>query len=254
MKKIAFVLSIFCFLGGQLAGQSRWDGTGLRFGLNASPTFSWMQSEDKLIERAGTNLSFKLAVQGENYFTPNYAIFSGIGFLFNAGGTVQYGYTKSVPWPRSPLTVLINDTMPLPENVKLHYRTTYVEVPLGFRMRGGSGTDSPMSYFVEAPVFTLGFLTSALGDIRGVGATFNREDEVIRDDVNGFSLSWGLGAGIEYEVATHATLVFGLYYQNQFTDLTSDKGRVFDSVRSSWRDEDAKTSIRAVTARVGLYF
>jgi hypothetical protein len=254
MKKIAFVLFVLCFLGGQVAGQSRWDGTGLRFGVNTSPTFSWMKSEDKLIERAGTNLGIKLAVQGENYFTPNYAVFSGIGLLLNAGGTVQYGYTKSVPWPRSPLTVLINDTMPLPENAKLHYRTTYVEIPLGFRMRGGSGTDSPLSYFAEAPVFTLGFVTNALGDIRGVGAAFNREDEVIRDDVNGLSLSWGAGAGIEYELAAHATLVFGLYYQHQFTDLTSDKGRVFDSVRSSWRDEDARTSIRAITTRVGLYF
>jgi hypothetical protein len=254
MKKIAFTISFLCIFGGSAFSQSNWDGTGFRFGMNASPTFSWMKSSDKLLESAGTNIGLKLAVQGENYFTPNYAVFSGIGFNFNAGGTVQYGYTKSVPWPQSALTVLINDTLPLTLDAKLHYRTTYVEIPLGLRMRGGSGTDAPMSYFIEAPVFTLGFVTKALGGIRGAGNNFNTEDEDIREDVNGLSLSWGLGAGIEYEMAANATLVAGLYYQNQFTDLTSDKGRVFDGIRGNWREEDAKTSFRALTVRVGIYF
>jgi hypothetical protein len=254
MKKIALVLGFFCLYGGHAFSQSNWDGTGFRFGMNASPSFSWMKSNDKLIESAGTNLGLKLAVQGENYFTPNYAVFSGIGFNFNAGGTVQYGYAQSIPWPQSPLTVLINDTLSLPQDVKLHYRTTYVEIPVGLRMRGGTSTDAPISYFIEAPVFTLGIVTKALGDIRGATNNFNTEDEDIRDDVNGLSLSWGLGAGIEYEMAANATLVAGLYYQNQFTDLTSDKARVFDSLRGSWRDEDSKTSFRAFTVRIGVYF
>jgi hypothetical protein len=254
MKKIALFLAFLCLTLGGVTAQSNWDGTGFRFGFNASPTWSWLQSSDKLLEGAGTNMGLKLGVMGESYFAPNYAIVSGIGFAFNPGGTIQYGYSKSNPWPNSNLTVLISDSTPLAQDAKLHYRLTYVEIPVGLRMRGGSGTDSPLSYFIEAPVFTLGFLTRALGDIRGDANNFNTEDEDIREEVNGLSLSWGLGAGIEYELAEHATLVTGLFYQNQFTDMSRDKGRVFDGRRNEWITEKSKTSFRAISLRIGIYF
>ena len=256
MKKIAFSLAFFFLFLGLNQAQTNWDGTGFRFGIHASPTWSWLSSDDKLLENAGTNWGLKLGVTGETYFARNYAIATGIGFGFNPGGTLQNGYQFSNPWTQSELSFLLSetDTTSLAQNSKLHYRLTYVEVPVALRMRGGSSESSRVSFFAEAPVFTLGFLTKALGDILGDSNNFNTEDEDIQKDVVPLSLSWGMGAGIEYEIATNATLVGGLYYQHQFTDMTGDKGRVFDSVRGEWKDEDAKTSFRAITLRIGVYF
>ena len=256
MKKIALLAGFFCLLTSGVFAQSNWDGTGFRFGIQASPSAAWMNSSDKLLEGAGTNLGLKLGIMGENYFSPNYALISGIGFNFNTGGTIQNGYSQANPWPKSELSVTIGETdsLSLPQNAKLHYRVTQVEIPIGLRMKGGSGTDNPLSFFAEAPVFTLGFTTRALGDIKGSTKAYqNTVDEDIRKDVNGISLSWGIGAGIEYEVAANATLTAGLFYQNQFTDLSSDKGRVFNS-QNQWVNEDAKTSFRSITLRVGVYF
>jgi hypothetical protein len=256
MKKIAFSLGFLFIFFGFAQAQTNWDGTGFRFGIHASPTWSWMSSSDKLLEGTSSNWGLKLGMSGEKYFSRNYAIASGIGFGFNAGGTIQNGYAYSNPWPNSDLTIALSetDTTSLAQNAKLHYRLTYVEIPFALRMRGGSGESSRLNFFAEAPVFTLGFLTKALGDIRGDSNNFNTDDEDIREDVNGLSLSWGLGAGIEYELAEHATVVGGLYYQHQFTDMTSDKGRVYDSLRGEWKNEDAKTIFRAITLRIGFYF
>jgi hypothetical protein len=248
MKKIVFALLFCSLLAHQMSAQN------FRFGVQASPTWSWMKTDDKLLENAGANWGMKLSVMGEKYFQPNYAFFSGIGFAFNHGGTIQSGYNRYQPWLGSDLTVNLGqtDSTSLATNSKLHYRLRYVEVPFGFKMRGGSNEDSPLKFFAEAPVITLGFLSKALGDIRGSGR-LDTEDENIRKDVNGLSLSWGFGGGIEYEFATHTTLVAGLFYQSQFTDITQ-KGRVQKAANAEWTDEKAKASFRALTLRVGVFF
>ncbi|MBL7775405.1 MAG: PorT family protein, partial [Saprospiraceae bacterium] len=74
------------------------------------------------------------------------------------------------------------------------------------------------------------------------------------DDVNGLSLSWVIGAGVEYEIATSATVVCGLYYQQQFTDMTDDSGSVYDSRSSAWKQEKSKGAFRALSLRLAFFF
>jgi hypothetical protein len=249
MKKIALVLALAGFASLSLSAQD------FRFGIQASPFLSNMRSNDKFLERSSPNLGIKLGMMGEKYFRENYAIVSGIGFAFNQGGELQSGYGNYRPWTGSDLSVTLAETddQSLPVNSKLRYHLTYVEVPIGLKMRGGTNEDSNLKFFAEAPVFTLGFLTKSIGDIRGAGDRFDTVDENIREDVNGLALSWGLGLGVEYEVATHSTLVAGLYYQNQFTDAT-DKARARRTPNDQWVDEKGKTSPRIVTLRIGMFF
>lgn len=251
MKKIVFILGICCLYATQTFAQT----PNFRFGVQASPTWSWLKSDDKLLETAGSNWGMKLGLMGEKYFQPNYAFISGIGFGFNHGGFVQSGYQNYRPWVDSDLTVTLNesDTLSLPINSKLHYRLRYVEIPFGLKMRGGSNEDSQLKFYAEAPVITLGFATKGLGDIIGAGKLFDTTDENIRDDVKGLALSWGFGGGIEYEIATHTTVVAGLFFQNNFTDVTQ-KARYRKTADGNWADEKAKTSFRSLTLRAGIYF
>ncbi|MFN4254458.1 MAG: porin family protein [Saprospiraceae bacterium] len=251
MKKIALALAFFlAFIAAQSQAQTS-DYQKFRFGFQASPTWSKLTTSDKLIESAGTNWGLKLGVMAENYFAPNYAIVTGLGFGFNQGGTIQNGYEAGTFWTKSELSS--ENFRSLPKNAKLHYRMTYVEVPIGLKMRGGSNEDSRMKFYAEAPVFTLGFLTKALGDVRGTNEK-NTEDENIREDVNGLALSWGLGGGIEYEVATSATLVAGISYQKQFTDLTDDGGNVLPAGATEPKSEKSKGTLGIITLRVGVFF
>ena len=63
---------------------------GVRLGIQASPTFSWLASEDNTISSNGLRPGFKLGPIGEFYFRENYAFISGINLVFSAGGTLTH--------------------------------------------------------------------------------------------------------------------------------------------------------------------
>jgi len=245
MKKIALVLLFSTFL---LEGLFAQDFQKVRFGVQASPSWSWLRTNDKKIEGLSSNWGLKLGVMGEFYFASNYSITTGLGFGFNQGGFLQNGHSKGVFWPKSDLSSPALGTMPM--NAKLHYRVNYVEIPLGFKMRGGSNEDSRMKFYAEIPVFTLGFVSKGTGDI--IVSNKRYDDENIRPDINGLSLSWGLGAGIEYEFATHATAVAGIAFQKQFTDLTRDSGSVLTP--NGWEKEDSKANMGIISLKLGIFF
>lgn len=98
--------------------------------------------------------------------------------------------------------------------------------------------------------FTLGFVTKSLGDIR-VTNSQNMKTEDIREDVNGLSLSWGPGGGIEYEIATSATLVVGISLSALFTDTTSDS---LEMERRIMKKKNSKGNERMLSLRIGIFF
>lgn len=244
MKKITLLLFFSCFLLGEAEAQKK-----LRFGFQASPSWSWLRTNDRKIEGVSSNWGIKLGALGEYYFTDNYAFTTGLGFGFNQGGTLQNGYSRWKPWDASDLTDIPSDTFSI--ETKLHYRVTYVEIPFGLKMRGGSNEDSRIKFYAELPMFTLGFVTKGIGDIRGTNDQ-NLEDIDIREEVRGLSLSWGLGGGIEYEFASNGSLMAGIAFQKQFTDITRD-GYV-EKTPGNWQKEDSKGTFGNLALKIGVFF
>ena len=245
MKNLLLALGLFIFCQDLVLAQNQ----SFRFGVQASPTWSWLNTTEKRLDGAGTNLGLKLGMLGEFYFAPNYAIITGLGFGFNQGGTIQNGYPLASLWKDANLTD--EKYRVVDQDAKLHYRLRYIEVPFGLKMRGGSGEDNPLKFYAEIPVFTLGFLTKAQGDIRGTDDT--TEDEDIRDDVKGLSLSWGLGGGIEYEFASSTTVTGGLSFQQQFTDVTGT-GLVQKSIGADLVNDKSKGTISLLALRLAVFF
>lgn len=246
MKKI---VSTFCFLMVALFTLQAQSSTGFRFGVQASPMWSWLKTTDKKLEGTGSNWGLKFGLMGEFYFAPNYAFLTGLGFSFNQGGSIQVGYENADLWKESPLSE--TQYHMIPRNGKYHYRLTYVEIPFGLKLRGGVSESNPLSYYAEIPVFTLGFRTRAQGDIRGTD-DLNTDDEDIRDDVRSLALSWGLGGGIEYKLSG-ASLVAGLHFQQQFTNVKKD-GRVQRDPAGEFTDESSKGTLGIVALRAGVFF
>lgn len=250
MKKIAVAISFFIFLNTSIFAQQSF-----RFGIQASPTITWMTSADKKINGNGSTVGFKLGVVGESYFAENYAFTFGIGFAFNQGGTLKHDIGGNL-WPNSPLSSDVYKTGPaMPDGVNLKYGLQYVEIPLGLRLR--SQEFGYLRYFAELPVFTIGFLTQAKGAI--TGTTMDTDKEDISKDVNSFAFSWGLGGGIEYSLGTQTSLVAGIYYQNYITDVTEDDGDKFterdqDDLPVTTAKENSKGLIRGLTLRLGVMF
>lgn len=246
MKKLTlFICFLFAFQAFVMAQTGKF-----RYGFQASPTWSWLRTDDKKLEGTSSNWGLKLGVTAEYYLNPEqtFAFISGLGFGFNQGGTIISNYDRAVHWEDSDLSSLAFDT--LTRGAKLHYRLNYVEIPVGFKARFGTGEDSRIKYWLEAPVFTIGFVTKAVGDIRGTNNQ-NTEDEAIRDDVNGLSLAWGLGAGIEYEIATSATVYGGFSFQRQFTDM-NDSSAIYEN--NDWKQKNSKVFQGLLALRLGVFF
>jgi len=229
MKKIVAVIAFFTMLMDGVYAQNE-----LRFGFQVSPTFSWMNTDDNTVNNNGTNLGLKLGLISEYYFRENYAFITGIGFAFNQGGTLLHENGGEI-WTRAELPV----NRDLPKGTNLKYDLQYVEIPFGLKMR--SKEFGYFRYFAEIPTFSIGFKSQARGSIKGNGLEENNIE--IKKEVISLFLSWGLGMGGEYSLSASSSLMFGLFYQRVFTDVTRDVAA-----------DDSKAVINNITIRFALMF
>jgi len=260
MKKIAVAIYFLIFLNTTISAQQKF-----RFGLQISPTLTWMTSTDNGINDNGKNVGLKLGVLGESYFAENYSFVFGLNFAFNQGGTLKYDVGGNL-WPKSQLSddrYQAEDKGAIPDGANLKYSLQYVEIPFGLRLR--TQEFGYFRYFAEIPVFTVGFNTQAEGAI--TGTDMDTENENISDDINTFAFSWGLGGGVEYSIGTQTSLVAGIFYQSYITDVTKDDGWLYterdppgngpptDPLDPTVKvAEDSKTLIKGLTLRIGVMF
>ncbi len=258
MKKIALSITFLCLAWFQVTAQEIQYGTPssssqadlpFRFGLHVSPTWSWMNTDDKNLEGTQSNTGVKFGVMAEQNFGKNYALTAGLGLSFNQGGFIINNYEKAILWPNSDLSNSKYDTVSM--GAKMHYRLAYVEMPFGLKMRGSLGQDRALRFYAEIPIFTIGFSSSQKGDISG-NANGDTEDEDIKKDINKFALSWGLGGGIELDLGQNSTLIGGLTFQQQLLDVTKDDGDILrDGV---FQEEDSAAHIGMIALKIGILF
>ncbi len=224
-----------------------WSQQDVRFGFQASPVLSWMNTDNNRINSSGQNLGLKLGMLGEFYFRENYAVSSGIGFWFNAGGTLLHEYS-GIYWDPAILPPGV-DTMP--DMVKLKYGIQFVEIPIGLKMRT---KEFGYNRFYVEPALALGFKTQARGTAIGQGLGEEVEKLNIRKEVNPFNLSWGIGAGLERSISQSTSLVLGLAFQVGFADLTRNRGQTFVPNRPEPVRENSKGKANGLILRLGVLF
>ncbi|NRB64142.1 MAG: outer membrane beta-barrel protein [Saprospiraceae bacterium] len=244
MKKNIVLTALFLLF--MTGAQAQYDN--LRFGMELSPSFSWLTTDDNKINRSGSNLGLKLRMLTEYNFGENYAFTSGIGFHFNSGGQLQHD-NGGIFWVNSDLDPAL-DT--LPAGVNLRYNLQYVEIPLGLKMC--TREFGYLRYYLQ-PALTLGFNSQAKGTIEGRGIGNDAEEIKISRDIIGLNLAWGIGAGVEYALSESTSLVGGLAFQLGFTDMNKDDGTYFDESRNgAARDENSKTKNNSLTITLGILF
>lgn len=239
MKKIVAIASFFLFI----LGQSRAQDGDLRLGFQVSPMLSNMKVVDEnTIITNGTNLGLKLGMCAEFFFRENYAFIAGLGFSFNSGGTLHYENTGR-PWQKSDLPPEVLAVFPNGQflgSTDLKYSLQYVEIPFGLKFR--TREFGYMRYFMELPVFTLGFRSQSRGAVEFTNVNEDKID--IKKEVNPLALSWGLCGGVEYSISDGTALIAGLGYQRVFTDVTKD----YDP------NDNAKGVINNFVLRLGVMF
>lgn len=232
----------------------------IRGGVQLSPSFSWMTTDDRLITANGTNLGLKIGLIGEYAFRENYSFCTGVNLFNNTGGTLLHQtaghYWKNVDYTGTGIATLdtagVAKLDVLAAGTSLKYRLRYWEVPLSLKMR--TADNDGLRFFAELPIITLGFRSKVRGDIKG--GAIDVADFDIKEEVNALSMSWGLGAGVEYPLGG-VSAVGGIYFHQGFTDVTGDDGTKAVANTNGvleTRSETSKAVINVLTFRLGVMF
>ena len=227
----------------------------LNFGIQFSPTFSSMRTDNNLINSDGSNLGLKLGIIGDYYFAENYSFHTGLGFHFNAGGTLFYEdqFRRVDIWRESLDGALTNPPDSIAGGIGFKYNLQFVEIPLGLTLR--TREFGYLKYFVR-PALHLGFLTKSRGQVSGPSNNFIDEDEDfdISKETNSVNLSWSIGGGVEYSVSESTALVAGLSYQSGFADLTTDNDTSIVREGRNPREDDSKGRLGVLVITLGVMF
>jgi len=242
MKKIAVLALFLALISFNAIAQG-----DLRFGVQASPSFSWLDSDDKFVNSNGTNLGLRLGVFGEYYFQENYAFTTGIGFAFGQGGTLLFD-ERGQFWTKTEDLPSAIDTIPAGADLK--HRVQYVEIPVGLKLR--TREFGHIRAFAE-PNLTFGFKSKALGDLTAEGFGDETKDLNIKKEINGLAMSWGFGVGGEYSVSTATAVIAGIYYQRVFTDVTDDNGFIENKDTGIWEENKIKAIGNSMTIKLVYY-
>lgn len=252
MKKEILTLSCCLFFALGVMAQNA-NPSNIKLGVQASPTFTWMNTNDNQINGGGARVGLNLGLTGQYFFSENYSFSTGISLLLNQGGNLNYSYSgnflpKTAAESNNPIAL---DS--IAAGSAIGFGVQYIEIPFSIRMR--TGEFGYMRYFAELPMFTLAFRTQGRASIDGINladrSSINIENENISKDITPINIRWGLGGGVEYSVSPNLSLVGGLYYNSTLVDVVRD-GKIYDG--SNEIDEDSKATIQSITLRVMAVF
>ncbi len=202
---IALMMAIALFTAPSLMAQ---DNAGVRFGLKLSPNLSMLRSETKEIKASGNKFGYTFGLMTEFPIgnNGNYRFATGLSLL-KVGGSTSTDTIGSVS----------NDT-----DLERTYKLQYIELPLTVKLM--TNEIGYMRYFAQVG-FSAGFNIDAKADIvrknKESGQKEELENENVQDDINLFRVGLVVGAGAEYNFSGNTSLLFGITYNNGFTNIAN---------------------------------
>jgi hypothetical protein len=203
-------------------------GQQIHIGLFADPLLGWYSSNNDRMESGGVVAGYAAGISANWYFSQNYAFSTGL----------TYKYTGGIQSSADTVTFMFsNFTSEVVPGSKVSYKTGYIIVPVGMRLR-----TNQIGYFSVFSDFGLdpGFLNRGKISIPGLEI----EDESASKELRKLTLGYHIHAGAEYDLGGSTVLIFGVGYEGGFSDVTKDNtGQPVD-----------KTKSHVVRFRLGIFF
>lgn len=208
-----------------------WGNRQIHFGLNVMPGMYWLVANTSNDSPDGSSLGFGYGLNLEFYFTPNYAIVTGIEITsFNAK------YSNDNP---APSAITLDSSITHNESLQ------YLQIPFMLKMK-----TSPIGkyrIFGQAGL-NIGFLLKATDDyttlilskssVALAEPSGNNYDIYRQTDF--FRIAVDFGLGTEYHITGTSALQMSLNYDNGFTNITSSP--------------ESKINSKAVNLMIGILF
>ena len=200
------------------------DDASVRFGIKLAPNMSWIRPDTRGLKSNGNILGYTFGLMSEFPIgnTGNYGFATGL-FLTTMGGgyTYDYSFVENVGGSVT--------TKALQTDVSMRY----VELPLTIKMMTneigymryyaqlgvGAGFNIRSKADIEVPVVE-GALTDGTPIARGFQVL---EDEDLQSETNLFRAALVVGGGVEYNISGNTNLLFGITYNNGFTNFNQQE-------------------------------
>ena len=186
--------------------------TNLKIGVHADPMIGWFGSDNSTIANKGARPGFNFGVSVNKYFGPNYAFSTGINII-SAGGRLISSDTTIFYLSHSQTLKLVK----VNPGEAIVYKIQYLSVPLGLKLQ--TNQIGYITFFtdlgVDPKVVIGGKADIPSHSIKGENAL---------EEIRMFNMSYHIIAGIEYGVGGNTAVVLGLGFDNNFLDITREKG------------------------------
>lgn len=198
-------------------------------GIKAAPSISWMTTNQDDYSSEGAKLGFSWGLTSEFYFAKNYALATGLQFIY-MGGKLSYPEIKE----DEPVT-LTRD-----------YRIRYLEIPAVLKLKTNEIGD--FKFFGQLGLgFGVRMSSKGEDEYRLNGQTILVDYTDIDSDTKLFRSSMIIGAGVEYPFDNNTSLVAGINFNNGFSNALKGKNSV-----NIYNEHRAKTNF--IELSLGVMF
>ncbi len=256
MKKGILTLAAIAVLGQSGIAQET-DSPGFKLGIKVAPNLGWIKSDTKEVEGNGMAAGFTFGLMGDfRLGKDNYALSTGVFMNISGGNQVVKPFTLQTS-TTGDAPVNVNVGVPAHEFAR---RYQYVEVPIMVKLKtnemgymtyfGQLGFGSAFNISAKSDEYTL---TTATPDGFNYSEYVAEEKAKHSDETSPFRASLIVGAGAEYKFAGNTAMVFGVNYNNGFTDVFS-KGQLFLSNVDIKDNVETHGKSHYLELLLGIYF
>lgn len=178
---------------------------GIKLGFEINSGLSWMKENSTTFDNQFAKFSIDGGLALENYFTNNYAIYSGIKLA-----SLNY---KLLFLENSSL-IVDGNTQIINKGEKVNLNLQYLNIPLGIKMK--TNRIGYSSYYVN-----LGL--NSYMNIKSEASSSIFNNVSISKEINFLNISYYFLLGFEYNIVGETNLIFGIKYNNGFIDVLTKK-------------------------------
>jgi len=213
LNKNILITGVFLMLLSiQLSAQQK----PFKFGFKIAPAIGWLSPDAQDYEGGGSGFTFAWGFISDFTLMDNYFVSTGFNMSYFQG-KLMYPYSFE------------NENITYDGTMSRTYNLRYIEVPLSLKMKTNELIDN-FQFFGLIGVNT-GFKirSKANDDFRGYNEFLNdsysySEEQVdIRDETAAVKASLLVGAGTEYVIDESVSLIFGINFNNGFTNVLNGK-------------------------------